>query len=80
MVALIFLTFFRFFDIIKRKEVNMIRAEIFDQHGQTYDFQNFIKENKITREQIISINFAIDSEAHRRYSTQQILLVWEEEK
>ena len=61
----------------------MIRAEIFDQHGQTYDFQNFIKENKITREQIISVNFAIDSEApHRlgKYSTQQILLVWEDKK
>lgn len=67
----------------EKKKEKIIRAEIFDQHGQTYDFQNFIKENKITREQIISVNFAIDSEAHRRlgkYSTQQILLVWEEEK
>lgn len=61
----------------------MIRAKIFDEHGQTYDFQDFIKENKITREQIISVDLAIDSEAHRRlgkYSTQQILLVWEEER
>lgn len=68
---------------IEKKKEKIIRAEIFDQHGQTYDFQNFIKENKITREQIISVNFAIDTEAHRRlgkYSTQQILLVWEEEK
>lgn len=68
---------------IEKKKEKVINAKIFDQHGQTYDLTNFIKENNITREQIISINFAIDSEAHRRigkYSTQQILLVWEEEK
>ena len=61
----------------------MIQAKIFDQYGQTYDLRDFIKENKITREQIISINFAIDSEAHRRLgsvSTAQILLVWEDGK
>lgn len=61
----------------------MIRAEIFDKYGQTYDFQDFIKENKITREQIISIGFAIDPDAPRRigkYSTAQILLVWEDGK
>ena len=56
----------------------MIQAKIFDQCGQTYDLRDFIKENKITREQIISIDFAIDSEASRRVgksSTKQILLV-----
>ena len=63
----------------EKKKEKIIRAKIFDEHGQTYDFQDFIKENKITREQIISVDLAIDSEAHRRlgkYSTQQILLVW----
>lgn len=67
----------------EKKKEKIINAKIFNQHGQTNDLTNFIKENKITREQIISIDFAIDSEAHRRigkYSTQQILLVWEEEK
>ena len=61
----------------------MIRAKIFDGHGQTYDFEDFCKANKITREQIISVSFAADSEAYRRigkYSTQQILLVWEDGK
>lgn len=60
----------------------MIRATIFDNNGQTYDFEDFCKTNKITREQIISVSFAVDSEAHRRigkYSTKQILLVWEDE-
>ena len=59
----------------------MIRATIFDSHGQTYDFEDFCKTNKITREQIISVSFAADSEAYRRigkFSTQQILLVWED--
>ena len=59
----------------------MIRATIFDKPGQTYDLTDFIKENKITREQIISIDFAIDPDAPRRmgkYSTAQILLVWED--
>ena len=67
----------------KKKKEKIINAKIFNQHGQTDDLTNFIKENKITREQIISVDFAIDSEAHRRlgkYSTQQILFVWEEEK
>lgn len=61
----------------------MIQARIFDQYGQTYDLTNFIKENKITREQIISIDFAIDPDAPRRigrFSTTQILLVWEDGK
>lgn len=61
----------------------MIQARIFDQPGQTDDLQDFIKENKITREQIISIDFAVDPDAPRRigkYSTAQILLVWEEKE
>lgn len=61
----------------------MIQAEIFDRYGQTYDLRDFIKKNKITREQIISIDFAIDSDAHRRLgnlSTAQILLVWDDGK
>lgn len=67
----------------KKKKEKIINAKIFDQPGQTYDLTDFIKENKITREQIISIDFAIDPEAPRRigkYSTAQILLVWEEER
>lgn len=59
----------------------MIRATIFDKPGQTYDLTDFIKENKITREQIISVDLAIDPDAPRRmgkYSTAQILLVWED--
>ena len=61
----------------------MIQTRIFNQYGQTYDLTNFIKENKITREQIISIDFAIDPDAHRRigkFSTTLILLVWEDGK
>lgn len=69
---------------IKQKKKKVIKAKIFDQPGQTtYDLQDFIKENKITREQIISIDFAIDPDAPRRigkYNTQQILLVWEDEE
>lgn len=66
---------------MKKKQPSIIHAKIFDQPGQTYDLTDFIKENKITREQIISINFAIDPDAPRRigkYSTAQILLVWED--
>ena len=67
----------------EKKKEKIINAKIFDQPGQTYDLTDFIKENKITREQIISIDFAIDPDAPRRigkYSTAQILIVWEEER
>lgn len=61
----------------------MIRVKIFDEFGVESEVQNFIQENNITREQIISINLAIDSEASRRLrsrNTKQILLVWEDNK
>ena len=61
----------------------MIKAKIFDGYGQTYELEEFCKTNKITREQIISVSFAVDTDAPRRigkYSTQQILLVWEDGK
>ena len=61
----------------------MIRVKIFDEFGIEDEVQNFIQENNIMREQIISINLAIDSEASRRIrsrNTKQILLVWEDNK
>ena len=61
----------------------MIRVRIFDEFGVENEIQNFIQENNITREQIISINLAIDSEASRRIrsrNTKQILLAWEDNK
>lgn len=61
----------------------MIRVKIFDEFGVENEIQNFIQENNITREQIISISFAIDSEALRRFhsrNTKQILLAWEDNK
>lgn len=61
----------------------MIRVKIFDEFGVESEVQNFIQENNIAREQIISINLAIDSEASRRLrsrNTKQILLVWEDNK
>lgn len=59
----------------------MIKVKFFDDYGIESDIQAFLNDNKITREQIISINFAIDSDAHRRIrarSSKQVLLVWED--
>lgn len=61
----------------------MIRAKIFDQYCVDNKLTDFISSNKITRDQIISISFAADSDASERWirsSVQQILLVWEDEK
>ena len=59
----------------------MIKVKFFDDYGIEVDLQKFLNENKITREQIISIDFAIDSDAHKRLrarSSKQVLLVWED--
>lgn len=59
----------------------MIKVKFFDDYGIESDIQDFLNDNKITREQIISINFAIDSDAHMRIrarSSKQVLLVWED--
>ena len=59
----------------------MIKVKIFDDYGVEADVERFINEHGITRQQIISINLAIDSEAHRRLqsrNSKQIILVWEE--
>ena len=61
----------------------MIRAKIFDQYCVDTKLTDFISSNKITRDQIISISFAADSNAPRRLgrnSVEQILLVWEDGK
>lgn len=59
----------------------MIKVKFFDDYGIEVDLQKFLNENKIAREQIISIDFAIDSDAHKRLrarSSKQVLLVWED--
>lgn len=61
----------------------MIRVKIFEEYGAEHKIEDFIKENRITRDQIISISFAIDAQAHARIgerATQQILLAWEDNK
>lgn len=59
----------------------MIKIKVFDDYGVEADVERFINEHGITRQQIISISLAIDSEASRRLrsrNTKQIMLVWEE--
>ena len=59
----------------------MIKVKVFDDYGVETDVERFINEHGITRQQIISINLAIDSEAHHRMrsrNSKQIMLVWEE--
>lgn len=61
----------------------MIRVKIFEEYGAEHKIEEFIKEHSIARDQIISINFAIDAQAHARLgerATQQILLAWEDNK
>lgn len=61
----------------------MIKVKFFDEYGIESAIQDFLNDNKITREQIISIDFAIDSDAPRRLrakSTKQVLLIWEDNK
>ena len=61
----------------------MIRVKIFDDYSADNKVEEFIFEYRITREQIISISFAVDANAHQRIlkrNTQQIMLVWEDNK
>jgi hypothetical protein len=61
----------------------MIKVKIFDDYCPDSKMEVFIFEHRITREQIISISFAVDANAHARYcdkDTQQIMLVWEDNK
>lgn len=61
----------------------MIKVKIFDDYCPDSRMEDFIFEHRITREQIISISFAVDTNAHTRpgdKDTQQIMLVWEDNK
>lgn len=59
----------------------MIKVKIFDDYCPDSKMEEFIFEHRITREQIISISFAVDANAHARLGdkdTQQIMLAWED--
>lgn len=61
----------------------MIKVKIFDDYCPDSRMEDFILEHRITREKIISISFAVDAKAQDRLgrrSTQQIMLVWEDNK
>jgi hypothetical protein len=61
----------------------MIKVKIFDDYCPDSRMEDFIFEHRITREQIISISFAVDANAHARLGKkdiQQIMLVWEDSK
>ena len=60
----------------------MIRVKIFDDCCAEQQVEEFIFKHRITREQIISISFAVDANASRalKRDTQQIMLVWEDSK
>lgn len=67
----------------KIKKEKIIKTKIFDQNCCEQDLANFLNENKITRDRIISISMSSDSDAPRRfgkYGVDRILLVWEEER
>ena len=61
----------------------MIKVKIFDDYCAEQQVEEFIFKHRITREQIISISFAVDANASQRVlkrDTQQIMLVWEDSK
>ena len=60
----------------------MIKVKIFDDYCAEQQVEEFIFKHQITREQIISISFAVDVNASRvlKRDTQQIMLVWEDSK
>lgn len=59
----------------------MYKTKIFDKHCVEDKLAEFLNENKISRDQIISISMSSDSEAHDRLcerSVDRILLVWDD--
>ena len=60
----------------------MYKTKIFDKYCVEDKLAKFLNENKIPREQIISISMSSDSEAYRRLresSVNRILLVWNDD-
>lgn len=59
----------------------MYKTKIFDKYCVEDKLAEFLNENKISRDQIISISMSSDSEAHDRLSERsvdRILLVWDD--
>lgn len=59
----------------------MYKTKIFDEYCVEDKLAEFLNENKIPREQIISISMPSDSKAHARLgerSVDRILLVWDD--
>ncbi len=59
----------------------MYKTKLFDEYCVEDKLAEFLNENKIPREQIISISMSSDSKAHARLgesSVDRILLVWED--
>ena len=60
----------------------MYRTKIFDEYNVEDKLAEFLNENKISRNQIVSISMSSDGEAHDRLienSVDRILLVWEDD-
>lgn len=61
----------------------MYITKIFDSGCPDIELRDYLNDNMISQDDIVSISFAIDSEATERfgeYSTQQILLVYKDSK
>ena len=59
----------------------MYKSKIFNEYPVESKLAEFLNENKIQREQIISISMSSDSDARERlcsYNVDRILLVWED--
>lgn len=60
----------------------MYKTKIFDEYCVEDKLAEFLNENKILREQIVSISMSSDSKAHARLgdcSVDRILLVWNDD-
>lgn len=60
----------------------MYKTKIFDEYCVEDKLAEFLNENKIPREQIISISMSSDGKAHARLgecSVDRILLVWDDD-
>ena len=59
----------------------MYKSKIFNEYPVESKLAEFLNENKIQREQIISISMSSDSDARERlcsYNVDRILLVWDD--
>ena len=59
----------------------MYKSKIFNEYPVESKLAEFLNENKIQREQIVSISMSSDSDARERlceYNVDRILLVWED--